>query len=440
MDKENYCLVLGGGGAKGAYQVGAWKAFRELNIHFNAVIGASVGALNGALIVQNSFHEAVELWENISINKVIAIPDELVIDGKFTVNRNNFNVLRKLQRQILKGGGVDTTPLKKIISKMIDETGIRESKIDFGIVTYELSNLKPIEIFADKIENGLIIDYLMGSSTLPGFKATQINGKIYYDGGLYDNVPFALAKERGYKNIIVVDVSGLGVNKKPEVEGCRVTYIRNSFDLGNILDFNNAIARKNIELGYLDTMKIFGKIDGINYFYNIDMKILKELEKLLFSNDLIDNIRDYFDEKYLSINNLEEKIREILPKEISKQREIIISLLESSARLLNIEPVHYYQFNELIAIIYKEFIKIKENNNMRKGNAGDFDDFFQKVKKLNFFDFFNDKGKYNLVLNVFFDKNYIHYMKRLNGLFNNLLIPSAIFYYILERYYGHIYL
>ena len=47
-----YGLILAGGGAKGAYQIGAWKAMRELNIEFEAIAGASVGAINGAMIAQ----------------------------------------------------------------------------------------------------------------------------------------------------------------------------------------------------------------------------------------------------------------------------------------------------------------------------------------------------------------------------------------------------
>ena len=48
---KTYGLALEGGGAKGAYQIGAWKALREAGIRFSAVSGTSVGALNGAMIV-----------------------------------------------------------------------------------------------------------------------------------------------------------------------------------------------------------------------------------------------------------------------------------------------------------------------------------------------------------------------------------------------------
>ena len=45
MDKE-FGLVLAGGGTKGAYEVGVWKALKELNINITAIAGTSIGALN----------------------------------------------------------------------------------------------------------------------------------------------------------------------------------------------------------------------------------------------------------------------------------------------------------------------------------------------------------------------------------------------------------
>lgn len=53
-----YGLILAGGGAKGAYQIGAWKAMRELDIEFEAIAGASIGAINGAMIAQGDFDDA----------------------------------------------------------------------------------------------------------------------------------------------------------------------------------------------------------------------------------------------------------------------------------------------------------------------------------------------------------------------------------------------
>ena len=55
-------VVLSGGGSKGSYQIGVWKALRKLKIKYDIVTGTSVGALNGALMVQNKFHKACKLW------------------------------------------------------------------------------------------------------------------------------------------------------------------------------------------------------------------------------------------------------------------------------------------------------------------------------------------------------------------------------------------
>ena len=72
-----YGLILAGGGAKGAYQIGAWKAMRELNIEFEAIAGASVGAINGAMIAQGDFDDAYELWSNVEVSSGVNIQGEL---------------------------------------------------------------------------------------------------------------------------------------------------------------------------------------------------------------------------------------------------------------------------------------------------------------------------------------------------------------------------
>ena len=79
LDKEKeYGLVLEGGGAKGAYQIGVWKALLEHQIKIKAVAGASVGALNGALICMQDVHKAISLWKNISYSKVMDIDDTIM--------------------------------------------------------------------------------------------------------------------------------------------------------------------------------------------------------------------------------------------------------------------------------------------------------------------------------------------------------------------------
>ena len=64
-------IVLAGGGSRGAYQIGVWKALREMGIDYQLVTGTSVGALNGVLMVQQEYDKALAVWENISSQQVL---------------------------------------------------------------------------------------------------------------------------------------------------------------------------------------------------------------------------------------------------------------------------------------------------------------------------------------------------------------------------------
>ena len=67
-------LVLGGGGAKGAYQVGCWKALRACGVtQFSAVAGTSVGALNAVLVAQGDYDKAESIWHNMSFGRVLRL-------------------------------------------------------------------------------------------------------------------------------------------------------------------------------------------------------------------------------------------------------------------------------------------------------------------------------------------------------------------------------
>ena len=63
-------LVLAGGGAKGSYEMGVWKALRKLGMKFDIITGTSIGALNGALMVQNSYFKGMHLWLNTDFYKL----------------------------------------------------------------------------------------------------------------------------------------------------------------------------------------------------------------------------------------------------------------------------------------------------------------------------------------------------------------------------------
>ena len=57
-------LVLAGGGAKGSYQIGVWRALQELDWTPDIITGASVGTLNGCLFTMGKIQEAEDLWRS----------------------------------------------------------------------------------------------------------------------------------------------------------------------------------------------------------------------------------------------------------------------------------------------------------------------------------------------------------------------------------------
>ena len=75
---RDYGLVLEGGGARGAYEIGVWMALRQAGISIKAIAGASVGALNGALICMDDVERARALWENISYSQIMDVKDEIM--------------------------------------------------------------------------------------------------------------------------------------------------------------------------------------------------------------------------------------------------------------------------------------------------------------------------------------------------------------------------
>ena len=120
--ERRYALVLAGGGAKGIYQIGVWKALRELDICYDVVDGSSIGAINGALMAQNDWNSAFELWRTVTLEKILELPPHAGMKDFFV--------------GVIKNFGVSAAPLKQLLEQHIDETKIRTSGIRYGLTTF----------------------------------------------------------------------------------------------------------------------------------------------------------------------------------------------------------------------------------------------------------------------------------------------------------------
>ena len=325
--ERRYALVLAGGGAKGIYQIGV-KALRELDICYDVVVGSSIGAINGALMTQNDWDSAFELWRTVTLEKILELPPHAGMKDFFV--------------GVIKNFGVSAAPLKQLLERHIDEIKIRTSGIRFGLTTFNLSRLRQEELFIEEIPEGELIPYLLAAAAFPGIKTQSIHGKRCIDGGIADNIPFQIVRDSGYKNIIVVDISGLGRNKIPDYEGVNLIYIKNSIDFGKIstlfgvFDFNSEFLERFSRLGYLDTLKVFGRCFGIDYFIEEDECALKAREKL-------QNI------------GLLEEYRRLMPKNLRYYIKPEIAVADVLAKHFNFERIVLYRFEEISRLIRSKF-------------------------------------------------------------------------------------
>ena len=254
-------LVLSGGGAKGAYEIGVCKALKRLGKCPDIVTGTSIGAINGLFVVQKSLRSAIKVWKNINFS---VIYDE----DKFSVCTDDaiIDIYKEYAKTFINEGGMDVFKLEKIIDKYFKANKFYRSPIDYGLITYNLSKHKPKIMTKKELSKDNIKDYVIASaSCYPAFKPKKIDNDLYIDGGYYDNFPITLALKMGADEIIGVDLRAVGFKRKVQNKSVPITIISPKNKIVSFLVFDKKQSREAIKFGYNDTLKKFGKLDG-NYF------------------------------------------------------------------------------------------------------------------------------------------------------------------------------
>lgn len=247
-------LVLAGGGAKGSYQVGVWRALQELDWHPAIITGASVGTLNGCMFTLGKAREVEELWRSLEIHDVLDVPATL-----------NPEELNAFFQDVIRSGGLNVEPLAERIDVLIDEDAVRRAPIHFGLVMTEMSTMRSLQCPIEAIPQGRLKDYLLASSAcFPALRPREIDGVKYIDGGWRDNMPLQLAASMGATELLGVDIDGIGIVRQNNT-GLPTRIVRSHWNLGPTLDFDPARAARNMALGYFDTLRLFGRLGGTAY-------------------------------------------------------------------------------------------------------------------------------------------------------------------------------
>lgn len=273
-------LVFGGGGGKGAYEIGIWEALYTLGVDrvFSCVIGTSVGSLNAALFGQHSLQRAQRVWSTIS-NELIL--ETNFMQGDALASQRGLEGL--LRRNLLE------TPSDisiYVCCSRIDqgaESGNLFAGSDgtvslFGVNSEESYSPEYIRLNDHPLEKQ--IRYLLASSALPvAYDKVDIEGISYRDGGMVPghNLPYRKAVELGYQKILAVSLEN-GVCHKMSVHDSGVFIIYPSESLGDLadgtLDFDSRRAKWRMELGYHDGLRLGNEIVE---FLDLNASILGEL-------------------------------------------------------------------------------------------------------------------------------------------------------------------
>ena len=357
---REYGLVLEGGGAKGSFQIGAWRALREAGIKIKGVSGVSVGALNGALICMDDPEKAEDIWHNINYSAVM----------DFNMNTGSILETAEEIKKLIKDRGVDITPLKKLLHETVDEEKIRNSHCELFATTFSVSDMKLLNIDVKSASEGKMEEILLASAFFPVFKTEKLSGKLYTDGGGFNNVPLDVLVDRGYQDVIVVRIYGPGYDREKKVkipEGTNIYHIAPREELGGVLEFDKKRSRKNMALGYLEASRLLYGLDGRRYYiyapyeepYYFD-RMMSELEllKIYLESILDEEALAYLDGyRFYTENVFPELARELKLKPDWDYKDMYMAILEELAVTFKISRYRVYKADELAREIHKSLLK-----------------------------------------------------------------------------------
>ena len=210
----HYALVLQGGGALGAYQAGVYQALTEAELHPDWVAGISIGAINAAIIAGNPPDKRVEriaaFWDRVSTKVAPAKVFESIPFMNGDQGRTLFSQVSSVFSMITGQTGFfqprvppphfwptgsveatsfyDTSQLKSTLEELVDFDRINsgETRLSVGAVNVRSGNF----VYFDNRRRTIRVEHIMASGALPpSFPAVEIDGELYWDGGLVSNTP-----------------------------------------------------------------------------------------------------------------------------------------------------------------------------------------------------------------------------------------------------------
>ncbi len=183
LQRPKVALVLGGGAARGFAHVGVIRVLEQEEIPIDMIVGTSVGSLIGAIYAHDINSFELE-WTAFTLEK-----DDIFDYGLLTV----FTGM----------GAAKGDRLEEFVRSKVPVANIEELKVPFAAVATDLKQGSRVVL-----DRGPLARAVRASCSIPGvFEPVEHQGVLLVDGGVVDNLPVSVAREKGADIVIAVDVS-----------------------------------------------------------------------------------------------------------------------------------------------------------------------------------------------------------------------------------------
>lgn len=349
-------IVFAGGGSKGAYQVGAWKALNELGEQFDIATGTSIGSINAGFYVQNDFLAAYRMWQEITASTIME--NGINFEKSFSAIYSQKEQLVPFVKKFISSKGADVTPFHNCLKGYFNPKKFAESDIDYALMTTAFPKMEPRTVLKNEIvekgDEGW--QWIAASAAAwPVFPTMEVDGEKYVDGGYYDNIPVAAAFRLGAEKVTVIDLKPWSTHEG-YAHHPLVTCIRPTRDLGTFLNFERHVIDRSIRLGYNDTMKAYRRYFGCLFTYipgSYDEEKLQALASSFIDALTFTEARhEYFDSVHMRRVNSVPGCCSLLHDRSYAGRDDSISLffsgLEILMELLGFRDEPVYRLDELL--------------------------------------------------------------------------------------------
>ena len=267
---KNIGLVLCGGVAKGAYQVGVFKVLEELEIanEIKMISGSSIGALNGALYLMYSADEIDQIWQQCNWTAIFGVSKENIKKVNQIVHRVNTRQMSPFFGAINMVGVANQTGLplqrkgfEKVLRQYLKPSIIQKQSIDL-IVSCGKVNSKQLAYFNLNHQSPKKMqDILFATTAVPMlYNPVYIDNSYYCDPMKYERAPLAPLLKSDCETIIIVYLNRGQCLGRKEINGKRLIEIAPSRDLGTGIygsfDFRKSVIENSIEIGGNDAYRI----------------------------------------------------------------------------------------------------------------------------------------------------------------------------------------